>query len=312
MKQSIRRCMVVCAMFGVASAAQAQVIDPFYAGSYSHLSLGSVPGVPANYGGLTLKHDDPNTLLIGGAANGPAGKLYSIGVVRDMDGHITGFSGMAAEYSEAPNNDGGVVYGPDNVLFLARWPVNQLGQLKPGSTVADKVIDTAALGIEGSISALNFVPNGYPGAGRMKIVTYGGGEWSDASLMPDGMGTFDLVGVTEVPGSRLAGGPEGFDYVPLGSPLIDNPTMILAEYNAGQIATYEMDANGDPIVATRRTFMTGLTGAEGAFIDPMTGDFLFSTFGGGNQVIAVRGFVPEPATLTLAALGAWALRRRRS
>lgn len=36
--------------------------------------------------------------------------------------------------------------------------------------------------------------------------------------------------------------------------------------------------------------MTGLSGAEGAAIDPLTGDFLFSTFGGGDRVIVVRGF----------------------
>ena len=44
------------------------------------------------------------------------------------------------------------------------------------------------------------------------------------------------------------------------------------------------------MVATRRDFVTGLDGAEGAFVDPVTGDFLFSTYGGGNRVIVVRGF----------------------
>jgi hypothetical protein len=70
--------------------------------------------------------------------------------------------------------------------------------------------------------------------------------------------------------------------------------MVVAEYGAGNIATYELTATGDPNVATRRTFISGLGGAEGAFIDPFTGDFLFSTFGGGNHVIVVRGFVPPP------------------
>jgi hypothetical protein len=36
--------------------------------------------------------------------------------------------------------------------------------------------------------------------------------------------------------------------------------------------------------------VTGLTGAEGALIDPVTGDFLFSTFGGGDKVIRISGF----------------------
>lgn len=36
--------------------------------------------------------------------------------------------------------------------------------------------------------------------------------------------------------------------------------------------------------------VTGLNGAEGALIDPVTGDFLFSTFGSGNEVFKVTGF----------------------
>jgi hypothetical protein len=74
--------------------------------------------------------------------------------------------------------------------------------------------------------------------------------------------------------------------------------MIVSEYSAGEVSTYEVDANGDPLVGTRRTFISGLSGAEGAVIDPVTGDFLFSTFGGGNRVIVVTGFaVPEPETV---------------
>jgi hypothetical protein len=46
--------------------------------------------------------------------------------------------------------------------------------------------------------------------------------------------------------------------------------------------------------ATPSIFISGLTGAEGAVIDPLTGDFLFSTFGAANHVIVVRGFAPPP------------------
>jgi hypothetical protein len=73
--------------------------------------------------------------------------------------------------------------------------------------------------------------------------------------------------------------------------------MLVSEYGAGQVAAYEVDANGDPIISTRRTFISNLSGADGAFIDPVTGDFLFSTFGSGDRVVVVSGFakpLPPP------------------
>ena len=294
----------------LSTGAFAQTIDAFYSGNYSYTSIGSAPGIPANYGGLTLKAGTTDRLLIGGAANGANGELFEIGVTRDAGGHINGFSGTATVFASAPYNDGGVTYGPGGVLFASRWPVNELGQYLPGSTAPDKVIDLGALGVAGSNSAINFVSAGHPGAGRVKLVSYSGGEFYDGTVAPDGFGTFDLVGLTQV--ATLVGAPEGFAYVPIGSTLFANPSMILSEFGAGQIATYELDAAGNPIVATRRDFMTGLSGAEGAFIDPVTGDFLFSTFGGGNQVVVVQGFaVPEPASMAILAAGVALLARRR-
>ena len=267
----------------------AQTIVAPFDQDYVADSLGSVPGVPNNYGGLTFLPDDPDTLIIGGAANQPSGQLYAIAVVRDDENHITGFSGTATAYAPAAYNDGGVTFGPGDVLFTARWPVNELGQLEPGSQTTDKIIALTPLGVPSSLSALAFVPAGFPGAGHLKLVTYSGGFWFDSTVVPDGSGTWDLVGVTQK--VQIVGGPEGFVYIPPGSPQFEDFTSILvAEYSAGKIVSYEVDSNGDPVVATRVEFLTGLSGAEGAVVDPLTGDFLFSTFGGSSQVVAVRGF----------------------
>jgi hypothetical protein len=128
----------------------------------------------------------------------------------------------------------------------------------------------------------------------MKIASWPGGQWGELQLAPDGLGTFDVLSFIERPLSRLPGGPEGFAYIPLGSPLITVPSMILSEYSAGQVSIYALDDNGDPIVESRQLFMSELFGAEGALIDPLTGDFIFSTFGGGSRVVVVRGFLPPP------------------
>jgi hypothetical protein len=293
-----RTLLVIAAVFAFASApARAQDLEPPFAGSYSLSDLGPPPGVPARLGGLTLKAGTTDRLLIGGEADGSTGALYEIGVVRDGAGHITGFSGTATRYADAAYNDGGVTYGPGNVLFLARWPQNQLGQTKPGSRITDKITDLAPFGIASSLVSLAFVPPGQPGAGRLKLASYSGGEWYDAGVAADGSGTYNLVNVTNVASATLPGGIVGFVYVGAGSRQFSGPSMLVSEYGADNVAAYAVDGKGDPIPSTRRTFISGLDGADGAYIDPVTGDFLFSTFGGGDRVVVVRGFakpLPPP------------------
>ena len=288
--------MMIVALLALAPAAQAQELAPEFAESYTFDDLGPAPGVPAPLGGLTLKAGTTDRLLIGGLANEPGGALYEIGLARDNDGHITGFTDEATRYAAAAFNDGGVTYGPDGVLFLARWPANELGQTRPGSLTTDKIVDMSTFEVAPSLAALQFVPPGQPGERSLKLSSWEGGEWYDADVAPDGEGMFDVTRMTAVPESRLPGGPEGFVYVAAGSLQFHGPSLLVSEYSAGNVAAYEVDANGDPIVRTRRDFIVGLEGAEGAFIDPVTGDFLFSTFGGGDHVIVVRGFT-KPTSL---------------
>src|ERR1035441_6164175 len=79
----------------------AQTLDPYYAASYNIRGIGVVPDLPGEYGGLTFKAGDANTLLIGGAAETDSAKIYSITVVRGANGHITGLSGSAPELAHA-------------------------------------------------------------------------------------------------------------------------------------------------------------------------------------------------------------------
>jgi len=274
--------------------AAAQVVDPEFDSDYTLVDLGAVPGLPSPSGGLTFALDDPNTLLIGGEANYPEGNLYSITVIRDAESHITGFSGTAAFHGNAPYIDGGVAFGPQNVLFLSRFPMNELGQTMLGSTTTDKVISLASMLVAESPGGLNFVPTGFPGAGELKLASWQDGGWYTLDLEPDNTGTFNLLSATLV--THVPGGPEGFVYIPAGSPrFADYSSMLVSEWSDGNIAVYDVDANGNPMLSTRRVLVSGLEGAEGAAIDPLTGDFLFSTFtGGDDRVIAVHGFAPPP------------------
>jgi hypothetical protein len=287
------------AALGALAPAQAfgQVIQPPFDDDYSFTDLGTPPGVPPNLGGLTLKAGTMDRLLIGGSANNSGGGVYEIGVTRDVNGHINGFSGTATLHASSPFIDGGLDYGPADVLFYTRFPTNEIGQIELSSSMTDKVVDldtTTPDPVTGSVGALKFVPAGQPGAGSLKIASFSNSTWYDADVAPDSTGTFDIINVNNIPGSTLSGGPEGIVYVNPGSPEFTNPSMLVSEFSAGRVSAYEIDVNGDPLPATRRNFITGLSGAEGAFIDPVTGDFLFSTFGGGNRVIVVQGFAEPP------------------
>jgi hypothetical protein len=264
-------------------------IDDYYAGQYSLLDLGAAPAVPPLYGGLTVDASDPSKLLIGGRANTAEGALYAIGIVRDDHKHITGFSGTAVRVADAGYNDGSFLYGPSGVMFMTRWPVNELGFMKQGSVVTDKIIPLTPLGVANSVASAAFGPPGAEFAG-LKLLSWEGGEWYSAGFTPDTTGTFDLTPPMYV--LTLPGGPEGIVYVPTGSPLFPNQALLVSEYTAGVVSTFDVNTSGDPLLNTRRRFVIGLTGAEGATIDPTSGDFLFSTFGGGDRIIVVRGFSP--------------------
>lgn len=279
----------------LAAPASAQVLDEYYAPFYEITDLGSVPNVPPAYGGVTFKYDDANILLLGGAANSFIADVFQVRVARDIDGHIISFGcEPAAFFCDAfgvtGGIDGGLAFGPGNVLFYTTYADHQIGQVRPGETTPARITAGADLGMAASFGALQFVPPGFPGAGRLKFASYNTGFWYDSSVSPAGDGTYLISPATPSIVVNVGGGPEGMVYIEAGNPQFAVDSVLISEWATGRIVSYEIDANGDPIVETRRVFMTGLSGAEGAAIDPVTGDFLFSTFGGGNRVIQVRGF----------------------
>jgi hypothetical protein len=267
-----------------AGLAHAQQVAPQFASNYTLFDLGSVPGVPANYGGLTLDPTNPDVLWIGGSANTGSGRAYSITVDRNDCGDVAGFVGVAQQRVATPQIDGGLAFGPTGVLFSTRYPDNGINQSLPGSGVVDRVIDLTSLGVASSTGTLAFAPDG-----TLKIASYNASRWYSAVLTPHPTdGTFLISSIQQR--AQLQGGPEGIAYVPAGSVLFPNPAVLICEYNSASIVAYDVDANWDPIPSTRRVFATGVSGALGAFVDPTTGNFLFSTFGGGSRVLSVRGF----------------------
>lgn len=270
------------------TGASAQSFGADFAADYTYTDLGSVPGVPTPLGGIVFKEGDPNTILIGGAANTTSGAIYEIGVTRDVNGHVTGFVGTAALHATAANIDGGLVYAQNGTLLFTAYSNNHLGQILPGSSSVDKWIDLTPLGITSSVGTCRFVPSGFLESGKFKVASYNSSDWYDVTLVPDGAGTFDISAVNHI--TTLAGGPEGVVYIDGSNPGFTSQSILLTEYIAGAVGAYELNSAGEPDLSTRRDFMVGLSGAEGAVTDPLSGDFLFSTFGGGNRVLVIHGF----------------------
>jgi hypothetical protein len=274
----------------------AQEIVPPYAEEYLLTVLPSPPGVPVSYGGMVFMPGNSNVLLVGGEANGPEGALYAIDVIRDSGDHVVGFAGSASMAIDAPYVNGGVTYHTSGVLFLARYPVNEIGQVRVGSSTTDKVVSLSSFDIVGSPGGLTFVPFGFPGFNELKMITYSSGGWYTVHLVPDGGGLLDVTDVTY--DGFVDSGADAFAYVPPGSPLfVDYRSILVANWNAGTVTAYELDDDGNPIWYTRSVFLTGLRAAEGIVADPVTGDFLVSTaslgFGYANKIVVIRGF-PGP------------------
>ena len=179
------------------------------------------------------------------------------------------------------------------MLFVSRYPANELEQSKLGSLAPDKITDLASLGVTGAGGSIGFVPPGFPGAGSMKIVSLGGGGWYHCEFAPDGNGTFNITSASL---RATIGGPEGIAFVPPDSPVFPASSVLIVEYGYSKVVTAPLDANGDPIVAQSQDFIRNLPQASGACIDPVTGDFLFDTWGGSSEVTRVSGFAtPSPS-----------------
>ena len=277
-------------------------IAPAFAPYYTAYLLGAVPGVPDPLGGTVVKAGDPSTLLVAGGSESDTGGIYAIGVQRDACNHIIGFVGTATKVADTPYVDANLVYGPQQLLVYTGWPQFNLAQLPAGAMTPARNTDLRTLGMSSmddqGPGGHGFVPASVPAAtGQLRLVTWPAGHWYHVTATLNG-GLFDVTALaTPV---TLPNNPGGFAYVPAGSPGFGKQSIILAEWNQtdrtqDRVAVYDADDNGDPVPSTRQEFMTKFPRPWGAYFEPVTGDYLFLTWGDGNdRVYIVQGFVPPP------------------
>lgn len=270
------------------------VLAAEFAASYRVFDLGPVPGVPGRLGGCVIAQGSADTLLIAGDSESPSGAIYGVAVKRNQCGHIVGFAGQAIQVATAPYVDANLVYGANGVLLFTQWNINKISQIPAGAAAPAVTTDMTALGVPVSVSGLGFVPPGLPAAGQLRAVTWSGGDWFHLDLAANGQ-LYTLSNPVKT--VTLAGGPGGFAYVPEGSPGFPKQSLIEAEWSVNTVGVYEADAQGDPVVATRRDFFTSFDRPWGAYFEPQTGDYLFLTWGaaaGPDRVFVVQGFTQPP------------------
>lgn len=267
---------------------------PEFVDLYKAYDLGPVPGIPAaaRLGGTTVTIDDPDALLIAGYSEDPGGKIYKIGVERGACQHIVAFKGQATVVANTPYVDANLVYVKSGLLFYTEWPVNRISQLLPGMMAPSRTTDLGPLGIVSSPGGLGFVPPDLGDPGGMRALSWPGGEWYHITRTPDG-DLYTLGGPVKT--TALPNGPGGFAYVPQGSPGFDDPNVIVAEWSVDKVGVYVVNNQGDPQVATRKDFFQKFPRPWGAYFEPVTGDYLFLTWGiGTDRVYIVQGFKKPP------------------
>jgi hypothetical protein len=263
---------VVLASLALAPAGAAQAVLPPYNSAWTFFDLG--PTGTNTYFGTAFSPTNPNVLLVGGYGSGV---IQSLALTRDASGNITGFGALAPVATLAPGApDGGLAFGPGNVLFYTWYGVNRLGQILPNSTTPNRVDDLGPLGVTGSVGSCTFVPAGVPGAGRFKLGSWSNGFVFDCTLTPDGNGTFAPTIGANV---QVGGGPEGMVYTLPTAPIIAGQ-LLCVEWTSGLVAAYQVDSIGNPLPATRQVIVNGLSSPGGGALDPVTGDIVFSNSNG--------------------------------
>ncbi len=307
-------------------------LAPAFRNDYQLQDLGVIPNLPAPYGGVTFQFGNANQLLVAGSASLPESAVYVVPLLRDAQQHVAGF-GAPTLWANAPAPEGGSIdagltYSPDGtVLFYTTYPDNSIGQIPWGAAGPTKQTVLTSLGIGASVGGVTFVPEGFGGAGRLKILSYDTSTLFDTTVSrdraPDGrdLGTYTIAPPTV--SVALPNGIDSMDYVARGNAGFGEDGALIAEFGSGSVAAYGLDGIGNPIASTRRDFITEMPQVIGTAADPLTGDRFFTTYDfevpNRNRLWRLQGFaasrarsVSEPGLLLgLIGVLALGLRRRR-
>ncbi len=276
-----------------------QTLGPsFVTAGYSLTDLGGITDLPASHGGLALRKNQPNTLYIGANAEFSYAAVFTVGLVRDPNTNsITGFTGPATHFVNAPNLDGGLTFTPEGPMLYSQYPNDAIGETWPDTSAVSTVI--TPFGTSPSTGGLAFIPAGYPGSGALAVTSYNASQVYRLPYSVDATGLYtfsDTTAAEDLSGSAL--GAEGLTYIPLGSALFPVPSMAICSYASDAVWVYAVAPDGLPDTSSARILISGLNEAEGVVVDSLTGDMLFSTFLGSPHIFRLSGFQNPTTSIT--------------
>jgi hypothetical protein len=228
---------------------------------------------PAHFGGVTFDASGSQMLVVGAGATVSA-TAFSYTPIRDPGtSRITGLS-AGTSFAPTPGGDGGLEL-QGGLLWWTKYGSHQVGQYNPANATSYSVGLPAFWSTTGG---LTFVPAGYPNAGMLLVSSYTFGWIYSFPLVSAGNGFFNL-GPASLYANMPQAGSEGMKFITSG-PLAGH--LLVANYTFQRIdaipinpaTSLPMGGVNTPVV---NTIITGLAGAEGLGVDPVTGDLFISS-----------------------------------
>lgn len=272
------------------------VIAAEFSDEYAGYVLGEVPGLPpdTDLGGMAIAEDDAGTLLVAGYAETPEGGLYKIGIIRGECGHIIAYDGEATLVAKAANISDILVLS-DGPIVYSEWDSNHLTQRVEGLDMPIRTnLGKLAPPVTKSVAGFGLVPPGLAAAGELRVLSWDTGDWYHL-VRESKDASFELSAPTYI--LSLPNRSGGVAYVPAGSPGFSEPHVVITrpEQPDEHVVVYEVDAQGDPLVATRKVLLGDLAQASNVYFDRVTGDLLLSTIETEkDRIYIIQGFAEPP------------------
>jgi len=282
--------LCVCLLLGGGAISEAATL---HIPGFVEVNQYSLPaGIPGPLGGVMFS-DDGNTLYILGGSESNASGAWTVPVIRNTSGTVTGL-GAASQLFAFPQMDTGLEIKPGTDTLFFRINGGEIGERRPDGSIASFLATGASF-----VGGLAFVPDPLPNAGDLLVGNYNSGVIHSHSLTDNSDDTFTPV-LQGFYSNSAFGATGDLNFIPSG---IFANDLMYTNWNGGTVSIIDIDPLtgipvGGGVAPTATLFASGLgSGPWGLEFDPITGDLFISNFAGNpfNGITQISGF-PPPAT----------------